>query len=42
MKHDLETCILEDDICETGLSAYIGGVFEEHMTSVSMPKYITN
>lgn len=26
MKHDLEPCILEDDVCKTGLSAYIGGV----------------
>lgn len=42
MKHDLETCILEDGVCKTGLSAYIGGLFEEQMTSISMPKYVTN
>lgn len=42
MKHDLETRILEDAICKTGLSAYIRGLFEEQMTSVSMPKYMTN
>lgn len=42
MKHDLESCILEDDICKTGLSAYIGGLFEEQMTSISLPKDTTN
>lgn len=41
MKYDLEGWILEDDVCKTGLSAYVRGLLKEQMTSVFVLEYTT-